>query len=145
MINNASALGGSPLKNLLEHSVDNLHVVFHTNMIAPISLIQKVKAYLNDAASIINISSDAAVEAYETWGAYSGSKAGLDHMTRILGVENPEYNFYAFDPGDMWTDMHQAAFPNEDISDRPLPEEKAVPALLQLINNPLPSGRYSIN
>ncbi|MFK7936459.1 MAG: SDR family NAD(P)-dependent oxidoreductase [Saprospiraceae bacterium] len=144
VVNNASALGGSPLQNLLDQSIDSLHVVFHTNMIAPISLLQKVKPFLNKNARIINISSDAAIEAYETWGAYGGSKAGLDHMTRILGKENPDYYFYAFDPGDMRTDMHQAAFPGEDISDRPLPEEHAVPALLQLLDSQLASGRYSI-
>ncbi len=145
VVNNASTLGTSPLKQLLDHPLENLHTVFHTNMIAPISLLQKVRPYLNEGAKIINVSSDAANEAYETWGAYGGSKAGLDHMTAILGNENPEYYFYAFDPGDMRTDMHQAAFPGEDISDRPFPSEQAVPEMLQLIESDLPSGRYTIN
>ncbi len=145
VVNNASALGTTPLKQLLDHSVENLHTVFHTNMIAPVSLLQKVRPFLNNGAKIINISSDAASEAYETWGAYGGSKAGLDHMTTILGKENPEYYFYAFDPGDMRTEMHQRAFPGEDISDRPLPTEEAVPAMLELIEDTLPSGRYTIN
>jgi len=144
VVNNASTLGVSPLLNLLDNPVDNLHVVLHTNMIAPISILQKVKPYLNTGAKIINVSSDAGVEAYKTWGAYGGSKAGLDHMTAILGKENPEYRFYAFDPGDMRTAMHQAAFPSEDISDRPLPIEHAVPAILQLIENDLVNGRYTI-
>lgn len=143
VVNNASALGLSPLRKLLDHSVDNLHIVFHTNMIAPISLLQKIRPRLSSDATIINISSDAAVEAYETWGAYGASKAGLDHITTILGKEHPDYYFYAFDPGDMNTDMHQAAFPNEDISDRPLPTEFAVPALVELIESKLPSGRYT--
>lgn len=143
VVNNASALGLSPLSNLLDHPVDNLHIVFHTNLIAPISLLQKLRPYLNHNAKIINVSSDAGAEAYETWGAYGGSKAGLDHMTAILGQENPEYSFYAFDPGDMRTEMHQAAFPTEDISDRPLPEERAIPAIMQLIANDLPNGRYT--
>ena len=143
VVNNASALGLSPLTKLLEHPVDNLHNVFHTNLIAPISLLQKVKPYLNANAKIINISSDAGVEAYATWGAYGSSKAGLDHMTAILGKENPEYSFYAFDPGDMRTDMHQAAFPGEDISDRPLPTAQAIPALLPIIENDYPNGRYT--
>lgn len=143
VVNNASALGLSPMPNLLDHPVDNLHIVFHTNMIAPISLLQKVRPYLNTNAKIINVSSDAGAEAYETWGAYGGSKAGLDHMTAILGKENPAYSFYAFDPGDMRTDMHQAAFPKEDISDRPLPAEQAVPAMIQLIENNFPGGRYT--
>ena len=143
VVNNASALGLSPLRPLLAHSVENLHEVFHTNMIAPISLLQKIKAYLNIGANIINVSSDAAVEAYETWGAYGGSKAGLDHLTQILGKENPQFSFYAFDPGDMRTVMHQTAFPGEDISDRPLPSEYAVPAMLNLINNDFANGRYT--
>ena len=145
LINNASALGISPLKPLFDHPVENLHIVFHTNMIAPISLIQKVSPYFNKNAKIINVSSDAGKETYQTWGAYGGSKAGLEHMTAILGKENPEYYFYSFDPGDMRTDMHQAAFPNEDISDRPFPAEHAVPAMLQLIEGNLASGRYAIN
>ncbi len=143
VVNNASALGGSPMRPLLDQDIDSLHIVFHTNMIAPISLLQKVQPYLANGARIINVSSDAAAEAYETWGGYGGSKAGLDHMTAILAKENPSYRFYAFDPGDMRTDMHQAAFPGEDISDRPLPEVQAVPALLALLHDELPSGRYT--
>ncbi|MEM7102800.1 MAG: SDR family oxidoreductase [Bacteroidota bacterium] len=144
VVNNASALGVSPLRPLLDHPVDNLHTVFHTNIIAPLSLLQKVKSYLKKGAVIINISTDAAAEAYETWGAYGGSKAGMDHITAILGKENPDYRFYAFDPGDMRTDMHQAAFPGEDISDRPLPETYAVPVIVQLVKSGSPSGRYTV-
>ena len=103
VVNNASALGVSPLVPILDHPVDNLHIVFHTNLIAPISLLQKIKNHLNTGAKVFTISSDAAKEAYETWGAYSGSKAGMDHMTAILAKENPAYHFYAFDPGDMRT------------------------------------------
>ena len=143
VVNNASALGVSPMPRLLDHPVDDLHVVFHTNMIAPISLLQKVKGYFNTNAKIINVSSDAGAEAYETWGAYGGSKAGLDHMTAILAKENPEFNFYSFDPGDMRTDMHQAAFPGADITDRPLPTEHAVPAMIQLIEGVFSSGHYT--
>jgi short-subunit dehydrogenase len=143
VVNNASALGVSPMPRLLDHPIHDLHVIFHTNMIAPISLLQKVKPYLTTNATIINVSSDAGVEAYETWGAYGGSKAGLDHMTAILAKEYPDWRFYAFDPGDMLTEMHQAAFPGQDISDRPLPTEKAVPAVIRLIENELPSGRYT--
>jgi len=143
VVNNASALGVSPMPSLLDQPIDDLHTIFHTNMIAPISLLQKIRSHLNPRATIINVSSDAGAEAYENWGAYGGSKAGLDHMTSILAKENPEYKFYSFDPGDMRTEMHQAAFPGQDISDRPLPEEYAVPALLELIKNELPSGRYT--
>jgi Short-chain dehydrogenases of various substrate specificities len=143
VVNNASALGISPMPYLLDHPIDDLHLIIHTNMIAPISLLQKVKPFLADNATIIHISSDAGAEAYENWGAYGGSKAGLDHMTTILGKENPQYRIYAFDPGDMRTDMHQAAFPGQDISDRLLPAEKAVPAINLLIENDFPNGRYT--
>jgi len=143
VVNNASALGVSPMPPLLNHPVDDLHIIFHTNMIAPVSLLQKVKPYFKANAIIINVSSDAGAEAYENWGAYGGSKAGLDHMTAIMAKENPMHRFYAFDPGDMRTDMHQAAFPDQDISDRPLPTEHAVPATIHLINSELPSGRYT--
>ncbi|RPI44095.1 MAG: SDR family oxidoreductase [Bacteroidetes bacterium] len=144
VVNNASELGISPLKPLLEHPVEDLHRVFHTNMIAPVSLLQKIFPYLKEGARIINVTSDAGSEAYETWGAYGGSKAGLDHMTSVLGRENPGYKFYAFDPGDMRTDMQQAAFPGEDISDRPLPGDYAVPAIMQLIEGSKPGGRYTV-
>jgi len=143
LMNNASELGVSPMVSLLEHSIDALHQVLHTNMIAPISLLQKVRPFLKDAAIVLNISSDAAQEAYEHWGVYGGSKAGLDHMTAILAKENPLIHFYAFDPGDMRTGMHQNAFPGEDISDRPLPKEAAVPAILKLIKVKPKSGRYT--
>ncbi|BDS09516.1 SDR family NAD(P)-dependent oxidoreductase [Aureispira anguillae] len=145
VVNNASYLGESPMKKILEHSIDSMHLVLHTNMIAPISLLQKLQSFLNPKAKIINVSSDAAKEIYETWGIYGAAKAGLDHLTAVLGIEYPQFYFYAFDPGDMRTDMHQDAFPNEDISDRPLPQEFAVPALLQLIQKNVPSGRYSFN
>lgn len=143
VVNNASALGTSPLSNLLEHPVDNLHELFHTNIIAPLSLLQKVRKYLAPKARIINLSSDAAVEAYAGWGAYGSSKAALDHLSAILAKEEPQLRVFAFDPGDMRTSMHQAAFPGEDISDRPLPEQTAIPAVLRLIEEPLDSGRYA--
>lgn len=142
VINNASTLGASPQPYLLDFPIEALHNIFHTNVIAPLSLLQKLQPFLNKTAQIINISSDAAVEAYEGWGGYGASKAALDHWTAIVGKENPTYRIYAFDPGDMRTAMHQAAFPNEDISDRPLPEEIAVPALIHLIENNWENGRY---
>jgi NAD(P)-dependent dehydrogenase (short-subunit alcohol dehydrogenase family) len=90
---------------------------------------------------IVNVTSDAAVEAYEGWGGYGSSKAALDHLTRVLAVEHPGMRIFALDPGDMRTEMHQRAFPGEDISDRPEPRE-SVPALLELIEGERPSGRY---
>ena len=90
---------------------------------------------------IVNVTSDAAVQAYPGWGGYGASKAALDQLTAVLAVENPALRIYAVDPGDMATDMHQAAFPGQDISDRPAPAT-VVPALERLITEPLPSGRY---
>lgn len=143
VINNASTLGTSPQPALLDYPTEALHHIFHTNVIAPLSLLQKVRPFLTEAATIINISSDAAAEAYEGWGGYGSSKAALDHWSAILAKEQTHWHVYAFDPGDMRTNMHQEAFPGEDISDRPLPEETAVPALLNLIYEKPESGRYT--
>jgi len=110
-----------------------------------LSLLQKLQTFLNDNAKIINISSDAAVNHYEEWGGYGASKSALDHISFTLAKENPTLCIYAFDPGDMRTEMHQAAFPKDDITDRPLPEEIAIPAILNLINQDHKSGRYSAN
>ncbi len=144
VVNNASTLGVSPQPPLLEYDMNTIHNIFHTNVIAPLSLLQKIKDFLEPDATIVNLSSDAAVNAYEGWGGYSASKAGLDHLTQILGKENPSLRVFAFDPGDMRTDMHQAAFPGEDISDRPLPNEMAIPAILRLIHDSeYSSGRFA--
>ncbi len=142
VVNNASTLGASPQPALLDYSTEALHNIVHTNLIAPLSLLQKVRPYLGSEPTIINLSSDAAVETYANWGGYSSAKAGLDHLSRILAIEQPDWRVFAFDPGDMRTDMHQAAFPDENIDDRPLPETIALPAVLQLINGQHPSGRY---
>lgn len=142
IINNASTIGVSPQPALLDYDVDTLHQIFHTNVLAPISLLQKVQPFMNSTATIINLSSDAAANAYENWGGYGASKAALDHLSRTLTVEQPNWNIYAFDPGDMRTDMHQAAFPTENIEDRPMPSTVAVPAVLELISGNYPSGRY---
>jgi len=142
VVNNASTLGASPQPALLEYEMDAIHNIMHTNVIAPLSLLQKVQPYLAPKARIINVSSDAAVNAYEGWGGYSASKAGLDHLTSIFAKENPQWKVFAFDPGEMRTDLYQAAFPNENIEDRPLPEKVALPAVLQLILGDFPSGRY---
>jgi len=143
VVNNASTLGASPQPALLDYHMDTLHQIFHTNVLAPISLLQKVKPFLTRTAKIINLSSDAAANAYEHWGGYGASKAALDHISRTLEVENPNLQVYALDPGDMRTDMHQAAFPGENIEDRPLPTTVAVPAALELILGSHPSGRYA--
>ena len=108
---------------------------------APLALVQAVRPKLAPRAVIVNVTSDAAVEPYEGWGGYGSSKAALDQLTAILGPEHPELLVYAVDPGDMRTQMHQDAFPGEDISDRS-PPEVSVPGLLALIEGDLPSGRY---
>ncbi len=141
VINNASVLGPSPQPNLLDYPLDELETVYKTNVIAPLGIIQAVKANLRPNARIINISSDAGIEPYAGWGGYGSSKAALEHMSAILAAENPQLRVYWVDPGDMRTEMHQAAFPGEDISDRPLPEV-SVPGLIALLTGDFPSGRY---
>jgi NAD(P)-dependent dehydrogenase (short-subunit alcohol dehydrogenase family) len=141
VINNASVLGPSPQPNLLDYPLDVLESVYKTNVIAPLGVIQAVKNNLKADARILNISSDAGVEPYAGWGGYGSSKAALEHLSAILAAENPQWKIYWVDPGDMRTEMHQAAFPNEDISDRPLPEV-SVPGLVELLTGSLPSGRY---
>jgi NAD(P)-dependent dehydrogenase (short-subunit alcohol dehydrogenase family) len=142
LFNNASTLGPSPQPTLLDYPIEILEQVYRTNVIAPLALLQEVRSLLKPAACIINITSDAGVEAYEGWGGYGSSKAALEHLTAILAVENPTLHIYWVDPGDMRTQMHQEAFPGEDISDRPLPEE-SVPGLLELLTGTHASGRYS--
>jgi NAD(P)-dependent dehydrogenase (short-subunit alcohol dehydrogenase family) len=141
VVNNASTLGPSPLSALAEYPLDELRRVFEVNVVAPLALVQLALPHLAPGARILNITSDAAVEAYEEWGGYGSSKAALEQLTSVLAAEHPELRIYAVDPGDMRTQMHQDAFPGEDISDRPLPEE-SVPGLLALIEGDLPSGRY---
>jgi NAD(P)-dependent dehydrogenase (short-subunit alcohol dehydrogenase family) len=142
LVNNASRLGPSPQPLLRDYPLDELGRVYDTNVIAPLALIQLLTAPLAAAAgTIVNVSSDAAVEAYPGWGGYGSSKAGLDQLTAVLAAEEPSLRCYAFDPGDMRTDMHQQAFPGEDISDRPEPET-VIPALLRLLDERPPSGRY---
>jgi NAD(P)-dependent dehydrogenase (short-subunit alcohol dehydrogenase family) len=141
-IANASELGPSPLPVVAAHPIDALRRIYETNVIAPIALLQLVLPKLRGGdGTFVAISSDAAVEAYEGWGGYGGSKAALDQVAAVLGVEEHSVRSYAVDPGDMRTEMHQRAFPGEDISDRPLPEA-VVPALLRLLDVRPASGRY---
>jgi NAD(P)-dependent dehydrogenase (short-subunit alcohol dehydrogenase family) len=141
IVNNASALGPSPLPALADLPLEELRRVLEVNLVAPLALIQEALPRLRPGAAVIDVSSDAAVEPYEGWGGYGASKAALDHLTAILAAERPDLRVYAVDPGDMRTQMHQDAFPGEDISDRPPPEE-SVPGLLALVDASLPSGRY---
>jgi len=141
LVNNASDLGPSPLPRLADVPLAAARRVYEVNVLAPLALTQLFLPLLRASrGTVMNISSDAAVEAYEGWGAYGSSKAALDQLTAVLAAEEPEVAVYAVDPGDMRTEMHQAAFPGEDISDRPGPES-VVPALLRLIATRPPGGR----
>jgi NAD(P)-dependent dehydrogenase (short-subunit alcohol dehydrogenase family) len=142
LVNNAGILGASPLPPLSEYPLDELERVYRIGVFAPLALLQRLLPTLvSSNGVIVNVSSDAAVEAYEGWGGYGSAKAALDQVSKVLAVEQPPLRVYAFDPGDMRTQMHQAAFPGEDISDRPEPGE-VVPAFLRLLDTRPPSGRY---
>ena len=142
LVNNASELGPSPLPGLRDYPLDALEQVYRVNALAPLAVTQLALPRMPAGARVVNISSDAAVEAYEGWGGYGSSKAALEQLTRVLAAEHPDLRIYAVDPGDMRTQMQQDAFPGEDISDRPPPQE-SVPGLLALIEGELPSGRYA--
>ena len=141
LVNNASSLGPSPQPALADYPVATLEAVYRVNAIAPLALAQLAIPRLVEGGRVVNVTSDAAVEPYEGWGGYGSSKAALEQLTAILAAEQPDLRVYAVDPGDMRTRMQQEAFPGEDISDRPPPEE-SVPGLLALIRGELPSGRY---
>ncbi len=141
LINNASVLGPSPQPRLTDYPLDVLEQVYRTNVIAPLGVIQAAQHDLKPGARIINVTSDAGAQPYAGWGGYGSSKAALEQLSSVLAVENPTFRVYWIDPGDMRTQMHQEAFPGEDISDRPLPEA-SVPAFIELIEGDLPSGRY---
>jgi NAD(P)-dependent dehydrogenase (short-subunit alcohol dehydrogenase family) len=141
VVNNASDLGGSPLPKLRDLEPNAYQQLLRTNVVAPQQLVRAVLPYLQPSAVIINVSSDAGVDHYETWGGYGSSKAALDHQTLTWAAEEPDFTWYSVDPGDMRTAMHQAAFPGEDISDRPEPETVA-PTVAALLSSGLPSGRY---
>jgi len=143
LVNNASALGPSPLPPLATLDLDAYRHVLEVDCVAPLALIQEALPQLRRSPDprVLNVTSDAAVEHYEGWGGYGSAKAALDHLSTTLAVEENGVRVFAVDPGDMRTDMHQAAFPGEDISDRPEPEA-VVPALLALVGGDARSGRY---
>ncbi len=141
IVNNASFLGPSPQPQLLNYPLDVLEQVYRTNVIAPMALIQATQKLLKLNARVINVTSDAGVEAYAGWGGYGSSKAALEHLSAIFAAENPSIRVYWVDPGDMNTQMQQEAFPGEDVSDRPPPKE-SVPGFIELIEGNFPSGRY---
>jgi NAD(P)-dependent dehydrogenase (short-subunit alcohol dehydrogenase family) len=141
VVNNASTLGTSPLPALDAIEPETFLRVFDVNVVAPFALVHDLGELLDERAAVVNITSDAAVEPYPGWGGYGASKAALEHASRVLAIERPDLRVLVVDPGDMRTEMHQDAFPGEDISDRPEPEAR-VPALLALIEGEQPSGRY---
>ena len=142
LVNNASVLGPSPQPCLADYPLEVLDEVYAVNTLAPLALFQALLPQLaRHGGRVINVSSDAAVQPYPGWGGYGSAKAALDQLTAVLAVEHPQLRVYVFDPGDMATDLHQQAFPGEDISDRPS-AERVVPALLALAEAELPSGRY---
>jgi NAD(P)-dependent dehydrogenase (short-subunit alcohol dehydrogenase family) len=140
-VHNASLLGPSPQPPLAAYPLETLREVYRVNVFAPLRLTQLVLPHLRSGARLVFVTSDASVEAYEGWGGYGSSKAALDQIAAVLGAEHPELRVYAVDPGDMNTRMHQEAFPDEDISDRP-PPEASVPGLREILAGHLPSGRY---
>ncbi len=141
LVNNASRLGPSPLPPLATHPIDELGAVFATNVVAPVALTQLVLPQLEARdGAVVNVTSDAAVEAYPGWGGYGSSKAALEQVSAVLAAEHPALRVWWVDPGDLRTQMHQDAFPGEDITDRPLPET-VIPAFLRLVDQRPPSGR----
>ncbi len=142
LVNNAGTLGASPLPALADYPPGELRAAFEVNVIAPVALTQLVLPLLRESGgAVLNITSDAAVEAYAGWGGYGAAKAALEQASNVLAAEEPVLRVWWADPGDLRTDMHQLAFPGEDISDRPEPES-VVPAFVRLVTQRLPSGRY---
>jgi NAD(P)-dependent dehydrogenase (short-subunit alcohol dehydrogenase family) len=142
LINNAGTLGASPLPALADYPVAELRAAFEINVLAPLALTQLLlPALRRRGGMVLNITSDAAVEAYPGWGGYGAVKAALEQASNVLAAEENTVRVCWVDPGDLRTRMHQEAFPGEDISDRPLPDA-VVPAFLRLITQRQPSGRY---
>jgi NAD(P)-dependent dehydrogenase (short-subunit alcohol dehydrogenase family) len=142
LVNNAGTLGAAPLPALADYPVDELRAAFEANVIAPIALTQLFLPALRErGGAVLNVTSDAAIEPYAGWGGYGAAKAAIEQASNVLAAEESAVRVWWVDPGDLRTDMHQAAFPGEDISDRPQPESVA-PALVRLVTERLPSGRY---
>jgi NAD(P)-dependent dehydrogenase (short-subunit alcohol dehydrogenase family) len=142
LVNNAGTLGAAPLPALADYPLDELRAAFEANVLAPLALVQLFLPALRErGGAVLNITSDAAIEPYSGWGGYGAVKAALEQASNVLAAEESAIRVWWVDPGDLRTDMHQAAFPGQDISDRPLPET-VVPALVRLVEERLPSGRY---
>lgn len=142
LVNNAGTLGAAPLPALADYPLGELRAAFEANVLAPLALVQLFLPALRErGGAVLNITSDAAIEPYSGWGGYGALKAALEQASNVLAAEEPAIRVWWVDPGDLRTDMHQAAFPGQDISDRPLPET-VIPALVRLVEERLPSGRY---
>ena len=142
LVNNAGTLGAAPLPGLADYPIEELRAVFEANVIAPVALTQLFLPALRErGGAVLNVTSDTAVEPYAGWGGYGAAKAAIEQASNVLAAEESAIRVWWVDPGDLRTDMHQAAFPGEDISDRPLPESVA-PVLVRLVTERLPSGRY---
>ncbi|HUN33544.1 MAG TPA: SDR family oxidoreductase [Trebonia sp.] len=144
LVNNAGTLGAAPRPALADYPLEALRDAFEVNVIAPLALTQLLlPALRRRGGAVLNITSDAAVEPYAGWGGYGASKAALEQASAVLAAEEPAIRVWWTDPGDLRTDMHQAAFPGEDISDRPEPDT-VVPGIVKLVTQRLPSGRYRL-
>ncbi len=143
LVLNAGTLGPSPLPPVARLRLGDLRQTLETNLVAQVGVVQALLPHLRPGAAVVVITSDAAVEAYEGWGAYGASKSGLEHIAAVLAAERPDLRVLRVDPGDMRTQMHQDAFPGEDISDRPTPED-SVPGLRRLVDEGFPSRRYRV-
>jgi NAD(P)-dependent dehydrogenase (short-subunit alcohol dehydrogenase family) len=144
LVNNAGTLGPSPLPRVSDLHPEDLEWTLRANVVAQLRLIQAALPHLRgEGGTIVDVTSDAAVEGYEGWGAYGASKAAFEQLSRVLAAEEPGVRVYWVDPGDMNTRMHQDAFPGEDISDRPSATSR-VPGLVRLVDERPPSGRYRV-
>ncbi len=142
LVNNAGTLGAAPLPAMADYPIADLRASLEVNVVAPIALTQLLLPDLRRrGGAVLSVTSDAAVEAYAGWGGYGAAKAALEQACHVLAAEEPAVRVWWVDPGDLRTQMHQQAFPGEDISDRPLPEA-VVPALVRLVRERMPSGRY---
>jgi NAD(P)-dependent dehydrogenase (short-subunit alcohol dehydrogenase family) len=142
LVASAGTLGPSPLPRLADVRLPDLERTLRTNVVAQVGLVQEALPALRAAGGVVvAVTSDAAVEGYEGWGAYGASKAAVEQVAHVLAAEEPALAVYRFDPGDLRTRMHQDAFPGEDISDRPEPSTVA-PAVRLLAERRPPSGRY---
>jgi len=142
LINNAGTLGPTPRPSLLNIDPEALLETFHVNTVGPLRVTQAILPRMIEQGRglVINVTSDAARGAYPEWGAYGASKAALEliGLTWAAELHGSGVRVVNVDPGDLQTDMQQAAYPGEDIGDRALPES-AAPAFVWLASE---AGSY---